>query len=152
MEVAPATAADAAAVVELRCLLWPADLDEQVAEVDALTAADSRDRIVWLARDGNTALGFAEATLRHDYVNGCETTPVVFLEAIYVRADARRRGVAAALCAAIAQWGSAAGCREFASDAGIDNYDSHAFHRALGFAETERVVFFRRLLDPGTRS
>jgi hypothetical protein len=28
----------------------------------------------------------------------------------------------------------------------IDNAESHAVHRALGFAETERVVYFRRSL------
>jgi aminoglycoside 6'-N-acetyltransferase I len=32
------------------------------------------------------------------------------------------------------------------AEALIDNHESHALHRALGFAETERVVFFRRAL------
>jgi aminoglycoside 6'-N-acetyltransferase I len=27
-------------------------------------------------------VGFAEASLRHDFVNGCETSPVLFLEGI----------------------------------------------------------------------
>jgi RimJ/RimL family protein N-acetyltransferase len=32
------------------------------------------------------------------------------------------------------------------AEALIDNHGSHAVHRALGFAETGRVVFFRRKL------
>jgi aminoglycoside 6'-N-acetyltransferase I len=34
-----------------------------------------------------------------------------------------------------------------ASDALLDNGASHAMHRALGFEETERVVFFRKPLE-----
>nr|WP_241823604.1 GNAT family N-acetyltransferase [Sphingomonas sp. Sph1(2015)] len=48
-----------------------------------------------------------------------------------------------ALVAAVADWGRAQGCSEFASDAELENVDSHAMHRALGFVETERVVYFR---------
>lgn len=92
------------------------------------------------------AVGFAEATLRHDYVNGCDTSPVLFLEGIYVRRESRLQGVARALCQAVAAWGRAAGCMEFASDALVDNLESHAFHAALGFVETERVIYFHRSL------
>lgn len=40
--------------------------------------------------------------------------------------------------------GRVQGCTEFAFDAEPDHADSHAMHRALGFAETEHVVYFRR--------
>ena len=93
---------------------------------------------------GGDALGFAEAAIRHDYVNGCDASPVVFLEGIYVLPVMRRQGVAAALCAAVQQWGASHACEEFASDTSIDNIDAQAVHRALGFEETERVVFFRK--------
>ena len=43
-------------------------------------------------------------------------------------------------------WARHAGCREIASDAVLENSISHAVRRALGFEETERVVFFRRKL------
>jgi aminoglycoside 6'-N-acetyltransferase I len=38
------------------------------------------------------------------------------------------------------------GCTELASDALLDNQASHAMHEALGFAETERVVYFLKPL------
>ena len=81
----------------------------------------------------------ADAALRHDYVNGCESSPVVYLEGIYVQPTSRRRGLAQALIARVAQWGSELGCRELASDAAIDNLASQQLHQRLGFAETERV-------------
>jgi aminoglycoside 6'-N-acetyltransferase I len=79
-------------------------------------------------------------------VNGAETSPVAFLEGIYVAPHARRSGVARKLIAHAEQWALDAGCSEFASDAAIDNTSSHAMHAALGFVETERVVFFKKVL------
>ena len=35
---------------------------------------------------------------------------------------------------------------EIASDAQLENVEGHAFHTAIGFEETERVVYFRRRL------
>jgi aminoglycoside 6'-N-acetyltransferase I len=46
--------------------------------------------------------------------------------------------------ATVEAWGAASGCRELASDAALNNGASHSLHAALGFEETERVVFFRK--------
>ena len=89
-------------------------------------------------------LGFAEAAIRTDYVNGTETSPVGFLEGIYVVAESRCQGIAATLVDAVIAWARDAGCRELASDALLANELSHRVHRALGFEETERVVYFRK--------
>jgi len=77
----------------------------------------------------------------------CETSPVAFVEGIYVTPDARGRGVARALIAGVTQWAKDQGVTELASDALLDNEASHAMHKALGFCETERVVYFRKGLD-----
>lgn len=138
MIVTPAAPEHREGWLALRAALWgdeagdPADLPEGGGNFVAL--AEGR------------VIGFAEAAIRQDYVNGCDSSPVLFLEGLFVDPGHRRRGVAAALVAAVADWGRALGCSEFASDAEIDNLDSHAMHLALGFAETERVVYFRREL------
>ncbi len=51
-----------------------------------------------------------------------------------------------ALAEAVGLWGKDRGCTEYASNALLDNVDSHNFHAAIGFAETERVVYFRKEL------
>ena len=128
----------------LRHALWDeVSADEHRAEAEEQLAETARLYNL-VALDGDAVVGFAEAALRHDYVNGCETSPVVFLEGIYVSEAARGSGLARRLCDAVAEWGRAQGCSEFASDALEEDVDSHAFHRAAGFAETERVVYFRR--------
>jgi aminoglycoside 6'-N-acetyltransferase I len=110
-----------------------------------MAEAFARGHLVRLAAapDGS-AIGFVEASQRVDYVNGTSTSPVAFLEGLYVEPSARRKGVARALVAEVDRWAAAHGLSELASDSPIDNVTSHATHRALGFAETERVVYFHR--------
>lgn len=146
MIIRPAAEADLDAWSEMRAALWP-ELDVVGHRAEAAEALDGEDlaSVVAEAPDGTLA-GFAEAALRRDYVNGCDTSPVAFVEGLYVRPEHRHAAVGRALCAAIADWGRALGCAELASDALLDNADSHAFHQAVGFEETERVVYFRLTL------
>lgn len=148
MKIIPATAAHLDDWARLRIALWDWDtVEDHREEAEELYLADNRDRAAFVAMDDDgDMVGFAETTLRRDYVEGCETSPVVFLEGIYVRSDARKAGVALALSEAVAAWGRSQGCTEYASNALLDNHDSHAFHAAIGFEETERVVFFRKEL------
>ncbi|WP_018181516.1 aminoglycoside 6'-N-acetyltransferase [Kaistia granuli] len=134
---------------ELRAELWPngtaaehaADIETFLAEIPA-----GRAQVAFIALDRGTAIGFAEASLRHDYVNGCKTSPVAFLEGIYVRASHRRSGIGKRLLSAIEDWGRGQGCTEMGSDADLANTQSHDFHAGMGFSETQRVVFFRKPL------
>lgn len=149
-QVAEARPSDRDDWLELRTLLWPGSPEDHPGEMEAILASD--ELLCVIARDvDGRPLGFAEAAIRHDYVNGCDTSPVGFLEGIFVRPEARRQGVARALVAAALDWVRSMGCSEFASDAEIDNFDSHTMHRALGFAETGRVVYFRQQLAPTRR-
>ncbi len=101
----------------------------------------------FLARSGAGApIGFAEATLRRDYVNGCSTSPVAFLEGLYVAPAWRRRGVARLLCAAAEDWGRMLGCVELGSDTYLENIESQRMHQALGFEEMERIVGYRKII------
>lgn len=88
-----------------------------------------------------------EASIRYEYVNGTQTSPVAFLEGIYVLPEYRRSGVATTLVQQVEDWAKQFSCTEFASDAAIDNTISHAMHRALGFQETERVVYFKKKIS-----
>ena len=131
--------------VALRSALWPDEDAAQMAQ-EAPGLLTQPDMLVVVARDGERVIGFAEAAIRRDYVNGCETSPVAFVEGIYVAPAQRRRGVARALIAAVEDWARQQGLSELASDALLDNAQSHAMHEALGFGETERVVYFRKPL------
>ena len=132
----------------MRQALWPwADGGLHAGEAEELYLAGDTDKAAFIALEGSGApAGFAEAALRRDYVEGCDTSPVGFLEGIYVKPEARRYGLARLLAERVAVWARAQGCTEFASNALLRDRESHAFHAAIGFEETERVVYFRRPL------
>lgn len=128
---------------EMRIALWAWDtVEDHAEEAEELYLSGNPDRAAFVAIDGDAPIGFAEAAIRRDYVEGCETSPVVFLEGVYVTPEFRKLGFARALSDAVASWGRAKGCTEYASNALLENLESHVFHAAIGFVETERVVFF----------
>ncbi len=131
----------------LRQALWPDQTPGRHRSQirDALKRSDRN--VGYLAMAGDVSIGLAEAALRTDYVNGCSSSPVVFLEGLYVRLAWRGRGVARTLCCAVEAWAAGLGCREFASDTATTNLDAQRVHQALGFEETERVVFYRKPLQ-----
>ena len=140
-----AVGADAAMVAALACELWPEHSPEEMRlEYDSLLARE--DAAVFLCREQEEAVGFAQCQLRHDYVEGTETSPVGYLEGIYVREGARRQGIARRLLSACESWAKAQGCAEFASDCELDNTDSQQFHHAVGFDEANRIVAYVKKL------
>ncbi len=137
--------ADAAAVAALACELWPEhSVEEMEEEFGSLLARE--DAAVFLYRERGEAVAFAQCQLRHDYVEGTESSPVGYLEGICVRESARRQGVARRLLAACEDWAREKGCAEFASDCEVDNTDSQRFHRAVGFEEANRIVAYVKRL------
>lgn len=131
--------------LRLRCALWPessaaehqGDMKEWLTRSDTAVFVASRP-------DGRLA-GFAEVGTR-PYVDGCNTSPVAYLEGWYVDPDMRGQGIGAALVAAAEEWARARGLHEFASDALLENIESQRAHEALGFIEVERAVRYRKAL------
>jgi aminoglycoside 6'-N-acetyltransferase I len=142
VEIAPLPRSANASWLRMRAALWPAEDRESLGrELDALRARP--DFAVIGARRGSTWIGFAEVGSR-PYAEGCATSPVGFLEGIWVDASARRQGIGRRLVEAAIAWARARGYREFGSDTGIDNTVSQWVHLRLGFAEVERLVAFRK--------
>lgn len=131
----------------LRHALWPnMSAEEHKRDIQSAFFDEANPTAAFLAIVNGQLVGFAEASVRRDYVNGCETSPVAFLEGIYVAPANRRRGVANALTSSVEEWGRSQGCLEFASDTTPGNEASQRLHAALGFEETERVIFYRKII------
>ncbi|MCB0608352.1 MAG: GNAT family N-acetyltransferase [Lewinella sp.] len=133
---------NAKACAELAHQLWPdADVAEHAADLMAMIDDKKFTCFLYKSEDGTYA-GFIEMSLRKDYVEGMTSSPVAYVEGIYVVESKRKTGVARALLAAGEQWGRERGCSEIASDAEIGNEQSIAFHKQIGFIEMNRVVCF----------
>lgn len=145
--IRPMQAGDLAAWARMRSALWPDD--PALPHIDDVAGLlhDERSWSFLAEADDGTPAGFAEVTLR-TCANGCDSQPVPFLEGIWVEPAFRRQAVGAALVRHIGSFLAARGFHELGSDTGIDNEQSQAAHGSWGFAEIERVVCYRKLLEP----
>ncbi|MGH7448028.1 MAG: aminoglycoside 6'-N-acetyltransferase [Longimicrobiales bacterium] len=148
--------ADVPSLAKLRATLWPeGTVDEHAAELPALL--DSPNDCVFVAEADGRIIAFFEGRLR-SHADGCETSPVGFMEGWFVAEEWRRGGVGSALVRRFEEWARERGCRELASDTWLDNIASQRAHERLGFGEVDRVVNYRKALaadialDRGTSS
>ena len=77
----------------LRAALWPEASNAE--HLSGMADALARGHYIRLARGADgVAWGLVEASKRVDYVNGTESSPVAFLEGMYVVPEFRLQGVA----------------------------------------------------------
>ncbi len=139
------TEADHSVWAEMRARLWPDGSPEAHLHDLKILAFRHGRHFGWLAHSPEgEPLGFAEATIRDD-ANGCCAAPTPFLEGVWVEPGHRREGVGRALMRQISEHFAVKGFNEICSEAEISNHAAHLAH-AGGFAETERVVDFRKPL------
>jgi len=140
-----ATPEDKPEWIRMRQGLWPEapleyldfDLDDLLADSDAaiFVASDSAGKLI----------AFIEASLR-DHGEGCETSPVGYIEAWYVDPHVRGQKLGRDMVHTAEQWAREKGCTEMASDTWLDNEGSIAAHLRLGYWEAERLVHFVKKL------
>lgn len=132
---------------QLRNLLWPNDRVEEHMQ-EGLKIIESNALISFLIVDPHESfVGFADASIRTDYVNGCDHSPVAYLEGIFILEDFRNLGLARLLLKEVEKWGRSKKCLELASDTSLDNEISQNMHKKLGFEPTETVIFFKKNLS-----
>lgn len=136
---------DISVIADLAVLLWSDNSAEDLRnEFAEMLSNDSAQ--IFLKYENDVPVGFAQCQLRNDYVEGTETSPVGYLEGIFIKEDYRGRGYAKELLAACEKWAESKGCKEFASDCEISNNVSFLFHMAVGFTEANRIVCFTKKL------
>ena len=122
--------------------LW-SDGSREEMRVSLIAILNSPCEAAFLVRsEDGSAIAFMNLSLRHDYVPGAIQSPVAYIEGIYVKENYRKQGIGKALIQYAEQWAIEQGCTQLASDALLDNTESHNFHTHIGFEEVERVVYF----------
>ncbi len=126
--IRPALPADARALAEMALLLWPENsIGALKSEFESLITHP--ESAVFICFQDGSPVGFAQCQLRHDYIEGTDSSPVGYLEGIFVHASFRKQGYARELLACCEAWAREQGCVEFASDCELTNADSLQFHR-----------------------
>ena len=125
----------------LGLLLWP-DNDFEDLKDDFSQLMESEYNKVYLYFHENSCVAFIHLSVRRDYVEGSNSSPVAYVEGIYVKPEYRRQGISKQLITAGEQWGRALGCTQIASDIEQSNTESFDFHLGVGFKETNRLITF----------
>ena len=130
--------------LKMRRGIWPEAPDSYLSfDMDDILA--SEDDAVIFATMGDAPIGMIEAKIR-EYGEGCETSPVGYIEGWFVYPDMRGKGVAGALTQAAEDWARSKGCTEMASDTWLGNEASIKAHLKMGYFEVERLVHFVKRL------
>ena len=131
----------------LRSRLWP-DTDPEKHRFEILEMATRPDRwatFVYPGPDGRLQ-GFVEVSLRED-ATSIRRDRIGYIEGWFVEPNHRRQGIGRKLAKAAETWAREHGCAAMASDADLDDAQSHCAHTALGYFESGREVLFRKSLD-----
>ena len=135
---------DKAEWFRMRKGIWPDAPDNYMTfDMDRLLADDNY--FVIFACDGVRPIGLTEAQIR-DHAEGCETSPVGYLEGWFVQEEYRGKRIAGLMTQAAENWIREKGCTEVASDTWLDNEPSIRAHVNMGYHEVERLVHFVKRL------
>ena len=101
---------------------------------------------IWYCRfieDENIqVIGLVELSSRN-IVDGCLSSPVAFLEGLYLKPEYREKGLGKEVIKIILNWCREEGFSELATDTELTNIKAQNFYKTVGFQETDRVVEFR---------
>jgi len=144
--ISKATMSDVMTLSEMGLMLWPEDSSIQSLFQEFSQIIADKNAIIFIAKKNNIAAGFAHCQIRNDYVEGTETTPVGYLEGIYINGEHRLLGLATRLLKSCEEWLREKNIVEFASDCELTNSESIQFHLNQGFSEVNRIVCFTKRL------
>ena len=145
IQIKKAAIEDAETIAVMAVKMWTSHTVDELAQGFA-DAIRNPDCAVFIMTDDDKAVGFAQCGLRHDYVEGAQSSPVGYLEGIFVEESYRKQGLAKKLLDRCEEWAKENGCSEFASDCEIDNEISRQFHLGAGFREANRIICFTKKL------
>ena len=132
---------DAKIFADLSSKLYKADKDQMALEFEGFL--NDKHCMIAFAEIDKVPVAFVQIQIRKDYVEGCETNFVGYLEGLFVEKKHRRKGVGKSLVEYGVSWAKQKGCKEFASDCEFSNKTARVFHNATNFAEINKIVCFK---------
>jgi aminoglycoside 6'-N-acetyltransferase I len=129
-------------LVRMGKLLWSDSSDDELDK--SFRDSFLKDNEVTLVSQAGTGelAGFALVSIRSDYVEGAKSSPVGYLEGIFVYPGYRNHEVGRHLLALGEEWCKEKGCTQMGSDTSITNTDSTEFHKHVGFEVTSKNTCF----------
>ena len=127
---------------QMRAALY-GSLGDEYHEIEMQQIHKSDDWYCYfLVDESSHVLGLIELSSRN-IVDGCLSSPVAYLEGLYLHPEYRGKGIGKEAVKIIFNWCKAEGFSELATDTELTNTRAQNLYKAVGFQETDRVVEFR---------
>ncbi len=124
--------------------LWPHHKKKELEKEFRADLKSSKYKHFLAQGKDSEYVGFINLSLRSDYVQGASSSPIGYVEGIYVKPKYRKQGVAKELIKHAEQWAKKQGCKELGSDAELRNTASQKFHENVGFKKAGTNVHYIR--------
>jgi aminoglycoside 6'-N-acetyltransferase I len=141
-----ATSEDCSDWLDLALALWPYEERSLLEQFYHERFASDRYQSIFCRNDAGEAVAFVDLSIHSEYVEGSNSSPVGYVEGLYVKPEYRKRGIASTLVRMGEEWSRKKGCAEYASDTELSNVDSQNFHLRYGFEKAETIVHFIKQL------
>ncbi len=102
--VKEATEKELNVLAEMAVIMWNSHSSEELVD-EFMDVLNNDEAQVFLKYIQNIPIGFAQCGLRHDYVEGTDSSPVGYLEGVFVKEEYRKRGYAKELLSACKRTG-----------------------------------------------
>lgn len=142
MKLIPISRDDFSVWSQFRGEIYPTlSCDFDLKEMDSIFESELWN--CWfIEREDGERIGLVELSLRN-IVDGCLSSPVPYLEGLYLTATERGKGRGTEIIEMIKLWCQEHGYSELATDAELTNTRAQKFYEELGFEQVDRVVEYR---------
>jgi aminoglycoside 6'-N-acetyltransferase I len=128
-------------LTELTLELWiDCEYEKEYANYKRILKSDNEN--CYLIREKKKYFGFIYISIRYENVEGTTTSPVGYIEGIYIKPKFREIGAGKRLVNYGILWAKQKNCTQIASDSELTNQTSIKFHEKVGFTESNRTINF----------
>ncbi len=122
-------------------------LDNEFHVIEMKQIFESPDWFCYFLVNGDKQIiGLAELSSRN-IVDGCLSSPVAYLEGLYLKKEYRGMGLGREAIKIIKNWCKEKGFTELGMDTELTNLKAQKFFRAMGLQETYRIVQYRARIN-----
>jgi aminoglycoside 6'-N-acetyltransferase I len=127
---------------KFRTIVYPIlDSDYDLNEIEKIFRSEFW-HCWFIEREDGERTGLVELSLRN-IVDGCLSSPVPYIEGLYIIESDRNKGIGEQVIEIIKNWSRERGYTELATDAELSNSRAQRFYERLGFETVDQVVEYR---------
>lgn len=146
MMIRRACSFDVASIVDLAQNHWKMNSEEELAD-EALSLIKAKNSVIFIAADESKLVGFAHCIAKKSIsIDNKKRTHVAFLEAIYIKEEYLRQGIASEILENCMIWAKEINCFEMISEFDAAETNLIPFHDRMGFKQAENIVRYTKEL------